>query len=273
MTEHMLPASRKILIVPAVLLACICGQRATNAADPAIVSLSPAMTEIIFALSAQDHLVGVTTYCDYPEAASRINKVGDFSNPSLERIVGLHPDIIIINLPEHARIKDQLERLGKKVFVSSAGSLADIYREITAISALIHRTPEADSLIDAMRSVIKSGNYQSEPRVYIELSPRPLITIGSKSFLNELLAMAGGKNIFDDLPRDYPVVQQEEVIRRDPEIILVLHPEDITNRVGWEHITAVTENAVWNEVNPDILLRPAPRLTLGFQMLQRILHE
>lgn len=252
---------------------CACAQQPDITTKPKLVSLSPAMTEIIFALHAEHHLVGVTTYCDYPEAAQHLYKVGDFSNPSLERIVGQHPDLIIVNLPEHARIKRQLENLGKKVFVSSPVSLEIMYHEIRTLGELLERTVTADSLINAMKAVIHPHDCSAKKNIYIELSPRPLITIGNKSFLNELLQMAGGVNIFTDIPKDYPVVQQEEVIRRNPDIILVLHPENIMNRIGWENISAVEEKTVYAEIDPDILLRPAPRLILGFQELLHILHE
>jgi len=238
-----------------------------------IVSLSPAMTEILFSLGARDNLVGVTTFCDYPEEAKRIHKVGDFSHPSVERIVGLKPDIVIVNLPEQLRIKEALEKLEINVFVSSPQSLSDIYEEIAALGELIDRNAAAESLIQYMKTNIKPSEYKRIKRVYVELAPRPIVTIGASNFLNDLLELAGGKNIFSDLERDYPIVSQEVIIERNPEIIIVLHPKDIGDRVGWQEITAIKNRTIIKNLNQDHLLRPGPRLVNGFNELKRVLSE
>lgn len=238
-----------------------------------IVSLSPAMTEIVFTLGAAQDLVGVTTFCDYPEQAKKIYKIGDFSNPSLERIVGRKPDLVIVNLPEQMRIKRQLEKLNINIFVSSPRTLEDIYDEIIKIGRILKKEQAADSLVNYMKTHISRVYKSSKKRVYIELAPRPLVTIGAPSFLNELLAMAGAENIFADLGKDYPVVPQEEVIKRNPDVIIVLHPEKITDRLGWRKITAIKNNAVYTTLNQDHLMRPGPRLVIGFKELKEIIDE
>lgn len=237
------------------------------------MSLSPAMTEILFSLGARDNLVGVTTFCDYPEEAKQLYKVGDFSHPSLERIVGMNPDLVIVNLPEQMRIKRALEKLEINVFVSSPQSLNDIYQEIAAIGELIGRESVADSLIDYMQANIKQSEFRSKKRVYVELAARPIVTIGSTSFLNELLELVGAKNIFSDLEKEYPIVSQEAIIARNPEVIIVLHPEDIGDRIGWKKITAIKNSRIIKNLNPDHLLRPGPRLVNGFNELKRVFSE
>jgi iron complex transport system substrate-binding protein len=239
------------------------------------------MTENIFALGAAQDLVGVTTFCDYPEEAKKIYKIGDFSNPSLERIVGLKPDLVIVNLPEQTRIKKELEKLDINIFISSPQTLDDIYNEIIAIGRIVKKQQAADSLVNYMKMHISRVDKPVRPavegsskkRVYIELSPRPLVTIGAPSFLNELLEMAGAENIFADLGKDYPVVPQEEVIKRNPDVIIVLHPEDIRDRLGWRTITAISNNEVYTTLNQDHLMRPGPRLIIGFEQLKRIMDE
>ncbi len=231
------------------------------------------MTEVLYALSAKDDIIGVTTFCDYPEDMKKIYKVGDFSNPSLERIVGLKPDLVIVNMPEQMRIKQALETMKVKVFISSPQSLEDIYNEIRAIGKIIEKEKTADSLISYMRNSIRSVENSSRKKVYIELAPKPIVTIGAKSYLNELLIMAGGENLFKDLEGAYPVVAQEEIIKRNPDIIVVLHPEKIKDRLGWSKISAVRNNYVYSNLNQDHLLRPGPRLVQGFQELVKVLHE
>lgn len=271
-------ASRTVGIGCAVLIVitCIVHNRCERPAPHPgfkIVSLSPAMTENIFALGAGQDLVGVTTFCDYPEEAKKIYKIGDFSNPSLERIIGLKPDLVIVNLPEQTRIRKELEKLDINIFISSPRTLDDIYNEITAIGRIVKKRQAADSLVNYMKMHISTVDRSSKKRVYIELSPRPLVTIGAPSFLNELLEMAGAENIFADLGKAYPVVPQEEVIKRNPDVIIVLHPEDIRDRLGWRTITAISNNKVYTTLNQDHLMRPGPRLIIGFEQLKRIMDE
>ena len=238
-----------------------------------IVSLSPAMTEIIYALDTDTSLVGVTTLCDHPPQALNKPKVGDFSNPSLERIMGLRPTLVIVHLPEQRRIQNQLERFDVNIFVSETRTLADIYSEIRKIGMLLNRSPQAESLVHAIEADLSPITPIRRKRVYVELSPRPLITIGAGSFLNELIERAGGKNVFSDLDKDYPIVQQEEVIRRNPEIILVLHPVTVGNRTGWDNVDAMKYDRVFADINQDHLMRPGPRLVEGFNTLREILDE
>ncbi|MGQ9464492.1 MAG: ABC transporter substrate-binding protein [bacterium] len=236
-----------------------------------IVSLSPAMTEIVFALGSAGNLVGVTTYCNYPDSAKNIYKVGDFSNPSIERIINLNPDLVIVNLPEQNRIKQQLDKLGIKTFATSPKTINDIYQEIVDLGRILKREKQADSLVNYMKMHIKFRR-PSKKRVYIELCAKPLITIGADSYLNELIEMAGGKNIFSDLKKDYPVINQEQVIIRNPEIIIVLHPEGIMDRMSWQSISAIKNKKVYLNLNQDWLMRPGPRLVLGFKELEKILE-
>jgi iron complex transport system substrate-binding protein len=231
------------------------------------------MTEILFALSADSLIVGITTFSDYPEGAKKIYNVGDFSNPSMERIVGRQPNMVIVNLPEQARIERDLMKLNIPVFVSSPMSLHDIYQEVADIGVMVKREHAADSLIRYMKTHIAPMPTQARKSIYIELSPRPLITIGSRSFLNDLIEMSGGRNIFSDLDKDYPTVAQEEVIKRNPDIIILMHPESITGRLGWSTLTAVTQKHVYTVSDQDIFMRPGPRLVQGFMELKRLINE
>lgn len=261
-----------IFVIYTIFSNCYCDKPSVKPGFK-IVSISPAMTEILFAVGAGNDIVGVTTFCNYPEEAKGIYKIGDFSNPSIERIVGLKPDLVIVNLPEQMRIKKQLEKLGITIFVSSPKSLNDIYKEIADIGRIVKKERVADSLIHYMKMNIEPSEHKRKKSVYIELSPRPLVTIGAHSFLNEMLEMAGGKNIFSDLNKDYPVVSQEEIIKRNPEIIILLHPGNITDRLAWKKIAAIKKDKVYTNLNQDHILRPGPRLVEGFKKLQRIIRE
>lgn len=270
----MLPSPRQAILPAALLALCLtsCAENKTQD-HPRIVSLSPAMTEILFSIGAGDKLVGVTTFCDFPEAARKITKVGDFSHPSIERIIGLKPDLVVVNLPEQSRVKRELDKLKIRTFVSSPASLSGLYAELSALGAELDLQNAADSLVAYMETSLKAGVCSAPKRIYVEISPRPLVTIGSATFLNDLIEMAGGVNIFDDLEKEYPVVGQEAVITRDPEIIIVLHPEDITGRTGWQDIRAIKDGRVHADLDPDHLMRPGPRLVRGFERLKAIIDQ
>jgi iron complex transport system substrate-binding protein len=231
------------------------------------------MTEMLFILGAGDRIVGVTTFCDFPEQAKQITKVGDFSYPSVECIVALKPDLVIVNLPEQKRIQRDLEKLGINIFVSSPKSLMDVYNELSAIGNKLGAGQRADSLIHYMKHNLQSLTQENAKRVFVEISPRPIITIGAATFLSDLIERAGGTNIFSDLDKDYPVVNQEAVITRNPEIIIVLHPEDISGRMGWQKISAIKNNRIYTDLNPDHLMRPGPRLVNGYRQLKRIIND
>jgi len=231
------------------------------------------MTEILFSLGAGDQLVGVTTFCDFPPQANAIYRVGDFSHPSIERIMGLKPDLVIVNLPEQMRVKKELDRLKIKTFVSAPSSLTELYAEISTIGAELGHSKRADSLVEYMRHNLQAVTAKYRKRVYVEISPRPIITIGAKTFLNDLIYRAGGVNIFSDLDSDYPVVGQEAVIERNPDIIIVLHPENIKGRIGWQKVSAIKNDFVYMNLDQDHLMRPGPRLVNGFMQLLEIIND
>jgi iron complex transport system substrate-binding protein len=150
--------------------------------------------------------------------------------------------------------------------------MQDIYDEILDIGTKLDAAEAAESIIIHMKATIRpSGG--AKKRVYVELSSRPLITIGNATFLNELLDIAGGTNIFNDHTKPYPVVTQEAVIERDPQIIILLHPEPFGNRLGWSKITAVRNDKIFSELNQDHLMRPGPRLVLGFKTLVNTIYD
>ena len=238
-----------------------------------IVSLSPAMTEILFSIGAADKVVGVTTFCDFPAEAKEVAKVGDFSHPSIERILALKPDLVIVNLPEQSRIKNDLDKVNINTFVTSPGSLSDLYADLSRLGAVLDMAGPMDSLVSYMKRNLIPVEPAQRKKVYVEISPRPIVTIGSRSFLNDLIYDSGGINIFADVDKDYPIVSQEAVITRDPEIIIVLHPASIDDRIGWKRTRAVSSGQVYVDIDPDLLMRPGPRLIQGFRRLKEIIND
>ncbi len=244
-----------------------------------VVSLVPSVTESVFALGLGDYLVGVTTFCDYPKAAQAKPKVGDFLNPSLERIVALKPELVFATMPEQQPVVERLRELGVEVYISRPLSVDDVLAEIKKIGTTLGGEANADSVVGGMKQWLDSASAltgSDTPAVYAEISAEPLLSVGKSSFLNDVIARAGGKNIFSDIDQAYPIVSSERVIQKDPDAIIVLHPlarkNDIAKRLGWSNIKAVKNGDIFDDLDQDLLLRPGPRVVLGIVALARRLH-
>ncbi len=242
------------------------------------VSLSPAVTEIIFTLKCEDYLVGNTIYCDYPEKAKEIYKVGDMINPSIEKIVKLKPSIVFLTYPLQKNIDEKLKALNIKTFNSSPQSLKEMFEEIIKIGEIFNKKERAEKLVDSLREELnKVKRFNKRLKVYIEINANPPITVGKNSFLNDLLEFIGLENIFADKLADYPAVKQEEIILKNPDYIIILHPEgkakDISSRLGYEKIKAVKSGKIIDNLDPNYFLRNSPRVIEGIKILSRLLND
>jgi iron complex transport system substrate-binding protein len=248
-----------------------------------VVSLSPGVTEILFALGAGDLVAGVTQYCDYPPEARTRTKVGGFSGAqiSVERIAALKPDLVILSADMHFRIKAMLEDLGISTLAVEPRNFDGVYQLIHDIGKICAREAAAAELIGEMREKIGRAGEQmaGRPRqaVYWELSPEPLISVGGSTFIIEAIALGGGRNIFEDLAQDYPEVSAEQILLRRPQWILtgddhgLRDPTAFGRRPGWAELPAVREGRI-RRVNADRLYRYGPRLADAVLEIAGILH-
>lgn len=242
------------------------------------VSLVPSVTEVIFALGAEAELVGVTTFCNHPPQASEKPKVGDFSNPSLERIVALKPEVVFATMPEQTLVIRRLEDLRLRVFSLQPESVEGTLRSMEKLGAIFKRQARADSLVNQLRKELASISgelsHVERRRVYVEIASNPLMAATENSFVGELVGLAGGTNIAKG-PKPYIVVNSERIIRANPQVIVITHPvstvEEVKARIGWQRITAVREDGICR-VNPDLVLRPGPRIVKGVVELLEAIH-
>lgn len=243
------------------------------------VSLAPATTEILFALGAGTDVCGVSRYCNFPEEALSREVVGDFSQPNIEKIVSLKPDIVFCTGLEQSPSIVSLKKLGITVCVSDPKNLAELYLSILEIGALTGRQEAADKLQASMKEAveqakIKAAGQPNKPKVFFEIWHDPLMTAGKGSFIDELITIAGGINICGNTPRPYCRVSEEVVLLADPDFIFLLSPvkgdpvEKVRKRFCWQKLAAVRNNHVFNDINEDILQRPSPRLIEGLKQLQ-----
>jgi iron complex transport system substrate-binding protein len=255
-------------------------------AGPRYISLAPSTTEILFALGLDREIAGVSSYCNYPEKARTKRSVGDFSNPNMETIIALKPDYIFCTGLEQDQAITELRRFGLKVYVADPASIKELFDSITAIGAITGKVREADSIIRQMRSEIAEVSSKVERiplekrmKVFIEIWNQPLMTAGAGSFIDELVTTAGGINVARDVVRPYCNISPEKVVSFNPQCIIMAYMDKepaqkiIDGRLGWDKIDAVKNNRVYNDINPDILLRPGPRITRGIEEIYKRLYK
>jgi iron complex transport system substrate-binding protein len=246
-----------------------------------LVSLSPSLTNTVYALGAESDLVGITDYTVYPpEAARQKPSVGAVVNPSLERIVALHPDMVLA-LPEFngAETIAGLERVGIPVFLFNTGNLSNIYRTIASVGQILGKEQQATTLIADLRARESKVRAQAasgpKPRVLLVLSVDPLITAGRNAFMTEMIEAAGAKSATDDLPQDWLQMNVEAVLPRKPDYILVMKDgpvklQDMQHRAGWSSLEAVQKGRM--VVVDDRIQIPGPVAFDGLEDLARQIH-
>ncbi len=252
-----------------------------------VVSLAPNLTESIFAVGAGDRLVGVTTFCNYPEQAKQIGKIGDTMNPNMESIVALKPDIVFVSTASQIEnFTKTLEANGIAVYVTNPTDLAQVFKSIRTLGDILGTGDTASLVADALeqrvaainvalRDLPQSGPMQLDDgrvRVFVQISREPLFTIGSGSFLNQLVAAAGGISTTAEIPSAYPKISKETAVALRPgAIILSDSPDNKEPNDAFKNSYAVKEGRVYT-VNADLLSRPGPRLVDAMEQVARYLH-
>lgn len=250
-----------------------------------IISLSPSNTEVVFALGLGDRIVGVTEFCNYPPEALEKDIVGGFSTPSIEKIVELEPDMILASTIHEEEVP-RLEALGIPVLVVESSSLAELYASMSLIAEVTGVSANGEALIASMQTriqaveaVVSDIDNDDKVRVYYEVYSDPLMSAGRGAFINEIISLAGGVNIFGDLDENYPQISAEVVAERQPDIILfpdyhgtadfVL--EGMTSRPGWESVPAVQQSRIY-AASDDTFARPGPRVVDAVEEAARIFY-
>jgi iron complex transport system substrate-binding protein len=250
---------------------------AINGTPQRIISLAPSNTEILFALGLGDKVVGVTDYCDYPPEALNKTKVGGYANPDIEKIVALNPDLILVAYGTPMEVINTLVGLGLTVFGIKTTDLDDLLNDIRRVGEITDKEVEAQALTSAMASRIQAvtnqtAELQQKPRVFYIVWHDPLWTAGSGTFIHELIEKAGGVNIFGNVT-GYPMVSIEEVIARDPEIIIASEwSYDWAINASELASTNASQTGRIYTVDDDLVQRPGPRLVEGLEWFAHFIH-
>ena len=259
------------------------GRSVTVVAKPGrIVSLAPSHTEVLFALGLGGQIVGVTKYCDYPVEAKQKTQIGGYSDPSVEKIVSLKPDLVLAD-SLHKTIVEQLESLKIPVLAIEAKTIDAIPGLIETIGKASGRAEEGRALAAAMRRDMDSiaariGGLgeRDRPRVYYELWHDPLMSVGPGSYLHDLITLAGGTNVMAAAKSPYPIASIEAILKSDPQVIIYCHgqqkKEDIAGRPGWGRLEAVKANKIVLFPDENIFMRSGPRIAEALKSLALTLH-
>ncbi|MEN9934819.1 MAG: hypothetical protein RLZZ387_1398 [Chloroflexota bacterium] len=264
------------------------GREVTLEAPPeTIVSLAPSTTEIAFALGLGPQVAAVDDFSNYPAETADLPKIGSFGTVNFEQIAALEPDLVLaagITAPEQIQ---KLADLGITVLVVGQveSSVASVYQDIELVGRATGTADAAATLVESMQSRIIElgeavGAAEAKPRVFWELDatdPAKPYTVGAGSFVNELITLAGGENIFGTGDNPYPQVSAEQVVAGDPQVIILADAqygvtvESVGQRPGWDVIGAVAEGKVF-PIDADLVSRPGPRMAEGIEAIAKILH-
>lgn len=243
-------------------------------AEPArLVSVSPTVTELIYALDAGNELVGVTRFCDYPEAANKVAKIGGFVDPSVEAVVALHPTLVVLN-PNIANkgFAEALQRFSIRTLVLHDGGVTDFAQMVTTLGDALSRQQQAQQLIkrfEADMAALRShplaivGNGQKPLRVLWLYGHRPLIAAGPKSFASDLLSSVGWENAYSGDQR-YPSLSYESLLSNRPNLVVDVDMGESSD----EKLVAMAKNRFrYERVTDSALMRLSPRLPAAMRGL------
>jgi len=273
------------LIVVPVLLSRRLSDVSSGDGGLRIVSISPSVTEMLFALDVGDSVVGVTNFCDYPPEARAIERVGGFGTPSMEKLMALSPSLVIGTGVERAAATATLRRMGIEVLWIKTDSISELFDALRQIGKAVGKAEKAEEVVAAMQAefdavveTYRDAIAEQRPKVFVEVWYDPITTAGKRSFINGVITRAGGINVAGELNSDYPTVNPEMVIEWNPDVIVSGYmnqeqPEEtLAKRIGWGEVNAVRSGRIINDIPSELLLRPGPRVTEGVWALARRLH-
>jgi iron complex transport system substrate-binding protein len=259
------------------------GRRVTLPDEPKrVVCLAPSLTETVYALGRGEAVVGVTDFTDYPPEAQTKPSVGGLTDASLERIVALHPDLVLaIKELNQKETVEELERLGVPVYVVDPQGLRGILASIQHLGEALNRTLEAARLLKRLEDhwAAVAARVQGRPRikVLVVVWYDPVITAGSKSYITEVIAAAGAQSVTAQIPQAWPEISLEEVLRRSPDFLLLVRGvhggitlEDLEVRAGWDQLQAVKDHRV--TYMGERLFRPSPVVFDALEQLAKEFH-
>ena len=248
-----------------------------------VISLIPSATEVLVAVGAGDRLVGRTDF-DHGPAVDSLPSVGGGMTPSIEAIVALRPDLVLgWETRGDQSTRRRLDEMGIPVFAVEADDTTDVFRTVGNLGRLTGRTRAADSLAAGLRrelaEVAASVAGRPRPAVFFLVWNDPPMTAGPETFISQVLGVAGGRNVFADVAGEWPNVALEEIVRRQPDFLVLPQGEkggahdvdQLRGSPGWRELRAMREGRVVT-IDAEMMNRPGPRLGEAARALRDALH-
>lgn len=247
-----------------------------------IITLAPNLTEIVYAVGAGPRLVGNTTFCDYPAEAKQVAKVGDTLHPSIERIIALKPQLILVSTASQLEaFTRQLDEQNIAVYITNPHDLEGVFQSIQVIGELVDEREKAASLVASLRARASSTEEkvrnEKPVSVFYQLSAEPLYTAGRDSFITDLVRRAGGVSVTADVPGAWPRYSDESALAARPDVVIMATGDSMGAQANVEvakplrRSPAVLNNRVY-KINGDYLSRPGPRLVDGLEQMAHAMH-
>jgi len=238
-----------------------------------ILALSPHACEMLYAIGAGDELVGAVDYCDYPEAATHLPRVGSYTGINLEAALRLKPTMAVIS--GTSAQQEQLEALGMRVIRSAPQSVDDVLADIRGLGRLTGHIRQANTLAENMQQRLdrlRKISHKQPKKVFYEVWNDPLQTVGGKGFINDLLQRAGLNNVFASIPLETPRINIEAVLHAAPDVIIIPseHRDIAARKRFWKQWLGDDIRVI--VVNPDLMHRPGPRIIDGIEALEQALE-
>lgn len=249
-----------------------------------IVSLSPSNTEIVFALGAGDKLVGITSFCDYPEETSDIEKIGDFEGPNIELLKKVEPEVILAGVYIQDDIAIAIENLGIPVIVTEASGFDGIPDSIALIGKIVGEEEEAKNINLDMQNIIdgvKDKTKDSEkPEIFYIAWIDPLITTGRDTFVDDVITISGGLNIAEEII-GWTHYSTEELINRNPDMLIVawhannegISKEEIMVDPILKNLDCVKKGNIYIMKDDNLISRPGPRIVEGVKEMAKAIED
>ncbi len=239
-----------------------------------LVTLAPNLAENCFALGLGNNVIATSEYTDFPDEAKKIPTVGAFSNPSLEKLLVLSPDLILVTDGTPLDVIDHLKKMDRNVYADNPKSLTAIVSAIRQLAVVLGVPDRGFEVALSMHQAITrvaqaAARLPRKPSVYIEIWNSPLMSAGKGTFVSDIVSVAGGTNIGDETNNAWPTLSEEFVIGHDPDIIIVasgMGAGDVSGRTSFSTVKAVKLGQVYDMAG-DYIFRPSPRIIQGLELI------
>ena len=279
--RRLLPSEWAALLVLVLLWACGQAGSTPRSGPPArIVTLAPSTTEIVFGLGGGDRVVGVCAQCDYPDAATRLPRVGGYLAPSVEAVLGQRPDLVmVVPSPGNREAVRTIERAGVPVLVTADRTLDDLWGAIHSVAGALGVSERGVEMEQKVRGELDRVRARvaglPERRVLLVVGHRPLIVAGGGTLQDELVRTAGGVNVAADVGAAFPQVPLELVVARAPDVIVdAAMGTEAGGRSLFADLTSVpaVRDGRIVPLSPDALFRAGPRVGEAAAALGAVIH-